>query len=114
MGVRAIGAFPAGRRDRLINLGTADLADENAVWIGGQDDAHHLVSRREHRLSGVVPESGDDIGVANADVGIDLQGAETEIEQHTVAIFGAQRSIIRTDFRERRAAAHGAGFLPKA
>ena len=104
--VRAIRASPAGWRDRLEHFGPRDSAREHPVRIGRQEDTHHVIFGREHGLSRAAPEGGDDVGFADPDARIDLQGTEAEIEQDTVAILSTQCSPVGTDFRKHRASAH--------
>ena len=54
VGVRSIRALAVCRGDRLIDLESADAADEYPVRLGRQNDAHCWIAGLEQRTAGVA------------------------------------------------------------
>lgn len=111
VGMGAVRASAAGRRDRLKHLGATDPTDEDAVRIDGEHDRHDAVIELEHRLSSAGAQRRHGLGIVEPDARVDLKSSEAEIEQDAGPVLAAQRPVVRADLGERRAPAHGArGF----
>ena len=105
--MRAVRALAARGRDWLENLGPADPADEDAVRIGGEDDAHGVVVGRENRFPRASAQCRDGFWIGAADADIDLHRIETKIKQYAASIFIAQCVAVRAEFGQFGAAVHG-------
>ncbi len=97
--VRSLRALARGRRDRLIDLDAAEPADEDAVRIGREDHCHGGIAGLEHGAAGVFAQSRDEAAIVDSNTAIDLQRAETQIEQNRIPVFLARRFVIRADLR---------------
>jgi hypothetical protein len=110
VGMRAIGTLPVRRRYRLKDLNAPDPADENPVQIGRKNHPHGPVSGGKDRPPHAVAERGNDLRVGATDAGIDLQGAQAEIEENGGAIVCTQRiGVGPTSVRTLRALMAQAG-----
>src|ERR1700747_156014 len=108
MGMRPARTLAARRRYRLKHLGSADPAEEDAMRIGCQSDAHGVVAGCEDGFAEAAAQRRGKFRISAADANVDLQGAEPEIEQDAIPIFIAQRVGIGADLCQLRTAVHGA------
>ena len=82
--------------------------------IGRKNHSHRAVARFEQRSPGPRAERCDDLGIAGANAGIQLQRSEPKIEQNRRAVLRAQSVHVGPDFGEGRAPVHRADVFRQA
>ena len=103
--VRPLGRLAVRRRDRLIDLDTAQATAEDAVWAERGQPLHQCTALHQRGATG-RPQQRDRfrIGRAHADLG--LLAAQSEIEQDGGAILRPHGGMVRPELGHDRAPAH--------
>src|SRR5262249_28626455 len=96
-------AFTICRRYRLIDFGASYSAHEYAMRIGREDQAHRAVAGFEDRSANPIFQRCDDVRVAGANAGVDLQCSQPEVEQNRRTVLRAQSVSVGPDLGEDRA-----------
>ena len=107
------GLLPPGR-DRLIDLGAADPADEDAVRVRRKNDPHRRIGRIEHRPPDALAQFRRDRRIGDADARSACSTSSPRSNRIAPRSLLPQRRVVRPDFREHLPPVHRAVLLGKA